>query len=219
MVVFSMIQYPNTPAKDLLALAGEAGAAGIEWDDIVHLHAGHTQEATSAYWDAVRANLTPVSLLSHYTLGSKRDIQELFMPVMDCAFALHALSVRILPTPVPSEKGTYAIFNAAAQELRTICDMANVFDMEIQIICQPGTLTDTPEGVRRLIKMANCRNCTCSWQPDPAISDQDNLKNLQCLKEYLGSVVKNARWKKEYASYVESNLPNIPIILETGRIS
>ena len=219
MVVFSMIQYPNTPAKDLLALAGEAGAVGIEWDDIVHLHAGHTQEATSAYWDAVRANLTPVSLLSHYTLGSKRDIQELFMPVMDCAFALHALSVRILPTPVPSEKGTYAIFNAAAQELRTICDMANVFDMEIQIICQPGTLTDTPEGVRRLIKMANCRNCICSWQPDPAISDQDNLKNLQCLKEYLGSVVKNARWKKEYASYVESNLPNIPIILETGRIS
>ena len=75
MVVFSMIQYPNTPAKDLLALAGEAGAVGIEWDDIVHLHAGHTQEATSAYWDAVRANLTPVSLLSHYTLGSKRDIQ------------------------------------------------------------------------------------------------------------------------------------------------
>lgn len=44
MVVFSMIQYPNTPAKDLLALAGEAGAVGIEWDDIVHLHAGHTQE-------------------------------------------------------------------------------------------------------------------------------------------------------------------------------
>lgn len=219
MVVFSMIQYPNIPTKDLLALAGEAGATGIEWDDVVHLHAGHTQEATGAYWDAVRANLTPASLLSHYALGSKRDIQELFMPVMDCAFALHAQSVRILPTPVPSAEGTYAIFNTSAQELRTICDMANIFDMEIQIICQPGTLTDTPESTRRLIKMANCRNCSCSWQPDPSISDQDNLKNLQSLKDYLGSVVKNARWKKEYGSYMENTLPNIPIILETGRIS
>ena len=29
----------------------------------------------------------------------------------------------------------------------------------------------------------------------------------------------NASWKKEYATYLESTLPNLPILLETGRIS
>ena len=219
MVVFSMLQYPTIPAKELLSLAKEAGASGVDWDDISHLHAGHTHEASSAYWDAVHADLTPVSLLSHYTLGTKRDIQELFMPVMDCAFALHTRVVRISPTPTPPDKAAYAVFSSAAQELRTICDMANIFDMEIHIICRPGTLTDTPESTKRLIKMANCRNCKCSWQPDSALSDQENLKNLQSLREFLGSVVENVSWKKEYTSYLESNLPQIPIILENGRVS
>lgn len=218
MVVFSMVQYPNVPAQDLLPLAKEAGATGIEWDDAAHLHAGHTHEATQAYWDAVHAKLEPVSLASHYTLGNKRDIQELFMPVMDCAFALHASVVRLDPSPTPSSEADYAVFNVAAQELRTICDMANIFDMEIHINCRPGTLTDTPEGVQKLIKMANCRNCKCSWQPDPNVSDQENLKNLQMLKEYLGSAIVNASWKKEYASYLDSTFPQMPLILETGRI-
>ena len=141
------------------------------------------------------------------------------MPVMDCAFALHTRVVRISPTPTPHDKAAYAVFSSAAQELRTICDMANIFDMEIHIICRPGTLTDTPESTKRLIKMANCRNCKCSWQPDSALSDQENLKNLQSLREFLGSVVENVSWKKEYTSYLESNLPQIPIILENGRVS
>ena len=219
MVVFSMIQYPKIPAGELLALAGEAGAAGVEWDDIAHLHAGHTQESSASYWETVRAKLESVSLVSGYELGNKRNIQELFMPVMDCAFALHASVVRIRPTPIPSAEASYGDFNAAAQELRTICDMANVFDMELHVICRPGTLTDTPESTRRPLKMANCRNCKCSWQPNTAISDQDNLMQLQSLKEYLGSAVANASWKKEYGTYLENTLPNVPVILEQGRIS
>lgn len=219
MVVFSMVQYPNVPSADLLLLAKEAGAAGIEWDDMTHLHPGHTHEATQAYWDAVHEKLESVSLTSHYTLGNKRDIQELFMPVMDCAFALHASVVRLNPSSTPSAQADYSVFNVAAQELRTICDMANVFDMEIHVNCRPGTLTDTPEGVQKLIKMANCRNCKCAWQPDPSVSDQENLKNLQLLKEYLGSVIVNTSWKKEYASYLEKSFPNIPLILEAGRMA
>ena len=219
MVVFSMVQYPNISSHNLLALAKEAGAAGIEWDDAAHLHPGHTHEATQAYWDAVQTKLEPVSLVSTYTLGNKRDIQELFMPVIDCAFALHTSVVRLNPFAMPSAEADYSVFNVSAQELRTICDMANVFDMEIHINCRPGTLTDTPEGVQRLIKMANCRNCKCSWRPDPSVSDQENLKNLQLLKEYLGSAVINASWKKEYGTYLENTLPNVPVILEQGRIS
>ncbi len=219
MVVFSMVQYPNVPSADLLLLAKEAGAAGIEWDDVTHLHPGHTHEATQAYWDAVHEKLESVSLTSHYTLGNKRDIQELFMPVMDCAFALHASVVRLNPSSTPSAQADYSVFNVAAQELRTICDMANVFDMEIHVNCRPGTLTDTPEGVQKLIKMANCRNCKCAWQPDPSVSDQENLKNLQLLKEYLGSVIVNTSWKKEYASYLEKSFPQMPLILEAGRMA
>ena len=219
MVVFSMIQYPTISADDLFTLAKEAGTTGMEWDDTVHLHAGRTHEATDAYWQAVRTNLAPVSLVSQYTLGSKRNIQEEFLPVIDCAFALHTSFIRIQPTPIPSAEAKFLTFNAAAQELRTICDLANTFDMEVHVIARPGTLTDTPESIRRLIKMANCRNFKCSWQPDPAVSDQDNLKNLQSLREYLGSVVMNASWKKQYATYLESTLPNLPILLETGRIS
>ncbi len=219
MVVFSTIQYPKIPSKDLFALAKEAEATGIEWDDTAHLQAGHTSEATDAYWNTINEKLTPFSLVSNYTLGDKRNIQELFMPVMDSAFALHASIVRIQPLPVPSANADYNTFNKAAQELRTICDMANIFDMEVQVICRPNSLTDTAQSVCTLLKMANCLNCKCSWQPDPAISDQDNLASLQAVKRFLGSAVITPSWKKEYSSYLENSLPNVPMILETGRIN
>lgn len=139
-------------------------------------------EATS------KAGLHVVSYGSYYRLMDSDDPKRRFEPVLDTALALGAPSIRIWAGRTGSRPSSRRYREQAGMELRLICDFAAEYNIDIALEKHRFTLTDTAISAVELIEAASRPNLSCYWQPNPELSAETNLREIDMLRPYLSNV-------------------------------
>ena len=188
MTGLTSITFRGLTAEHIISLTKQAGLDGIEWGGDVHVPPGRTHTAVDTYWKTEKEGLTVLSYGSYYKLGQNQNPKEAFIPVLDSAIALHAPNIRIWAGTLSPDKAGYEDYKNAAAELRDICDMANIFDVNISLEYHRGTLTENSQSALKLLKLANCRNLYTYWQPNPDITHEQNMQELTEILPYLSNV-------------------------------
>ena len=167
----------------IVQLAAAAGLNGIEWGGDIHVPAGDIQSAVFALQETEKAGLEVLSYGSYYHGLPEED----FSPVLESAKALQAPMIRVWAGTLPFEDCPEETFQQLVLAFQHAADLAKPFGIDISFEYHRGTLTQTKEGALALLKAVNRENVFCYWQPNPDISREEQLSELDAL----GSSVSN----------------------------
>lgn len=167
----------------IVQLAAAAGLDGIEWGGDIHVPAGDIQSAVFALQETEKAGLEVLSYGSYYHGLPEED----FSPVLESAKALQAPIIRVWAGTLPFEDCPEETFQQLVLAFQHAADQAKPFGIDISFEYHRGTLTQTKEGALALLKAVNRENVFCYWQPNPDISREEQLSELDAL----GSSVSN----------------------------
>lgn len=182
MIGMTSVTFRNLSVGEIIALVAQSGLDGIEWGGDVHVPPGDVQTAAQTKEQTEKAGLAVLSYGSYYRLGCGHD----FAAVMDSAIALGAPVIRIWAGEKGSADADDAYYQALAQELRSISMLAAEKGITVALEYHRNTLTDTGESALRLLTMA--QSAKCYWQPNPDISMEDRLAEIQKILQYRSNV-------------------------------
>jgi sugar phosphate isomerase/epimerase len=168
----------------IIALAGEAGIAGVEWGADKHVPAGDLRRASEIAARCRDCGLAVASYGSYIEAG--KDGQD-FSAVLDSAAALGAPNIRVWAGQrgVGSAAASPAQRSAAAEALRMMAARAAASGITLSLEFHPNTLTDTAVSARALIAAVEHANLYSYWQPRPGIALPEALAELAVLGDDL----------------------------------
>lgn len=134
------VTFRKLDAPTVVALAAEAGLAGIEWGSDVHVPSGDTGAAIRTRELCAEAGLKISSYGSYYRADT--GVGE-FEPVVRTAVALGAPSIRIWAGRLGSADASPGHRAAVARSVADAADLAAEHGVSINLEYHPGTLTDT----------------------------------------------------------------------------
>ena len=174
--------------KEIIDLTVKAGLDGIEWGSDIHVPAGDTGMAASVRKQTEGAGLRVLSYGSYYRLMEHSAPEAAFMPYLMSAEALNAPNIRIWPGGISPGKAVEGDYEAAAEELKVICRMADEYGVTVSMEYHRSSLTETPESARKLLEMVNYGNFYTYWQPDPDLSCEENRRAAGMVRDYVSNV-------------------------------
>lgn len=218
------VTFRQKTAEEIIALAKDAGLTGIEWGGDIHVPAGDTETAAEVARKTREAGLEVLSYGSYY----RGDEGEDFAPVLESAKALGAPVIRIWAGRKAFEESSEEEIKALAERIREAAQMAQDEGMDLAFEYHRGTATQTVTGALELLKAVHCCNASCYWQPNPDISKEEQLAEIDALLPFLANIhvfawtgnnVRHplaeggANWM-EYLSHIREGGKNHALILE-----
>ncbi|MEG2120116.1 MAG: TIM barrel protein [Pseudoflavonifractor sp.] len=161
-----------------------AGLRYIEWAGDVHVPPEDLANAYQVGVQTRRAGVEVCSYGSYYRLCRGED----FSPVLDAAQALNAPNIRVWAGDRAPHEADDAYFAQATHELGIICDLAAKGQLSVSLEYHRWTLSQTPEGVLRLLSAVNRPNLFTYWQPNPELTATENVAQLQIVSPHLSSL-------------------------------
>lgn len=180
--VVSVSFRPLSPEEILQGMV-KAGLKYIEWGSDVH--APCTDEARldelvelmkkyditcSSYGGYFRLGVTPIEELPAYLKAAKK---------------LGTNIVRIWAGKAKLEEMTPEWRQMMIEEGRKAAKMAEEEGVIVAMECHRGTMTQTKEYCLELMEGVNSPNFRTYWQPNPDISDEENIAYIRLLKPYI----------------------------------
>ncbi len=222
MTGITSITFRTLEAEDIIAFARRCGLQGIEWGGDIHVPPGDIQRALKTGEQTRAAGLQVFSYGSYYRLGKKMDCR----PVFESARALGTKRVRLWAGSRSSAKITEAERAELNREVQLAADTALSYGLEIGFEYHRNTLTDTKESALALIQDAGRENVYLYWQPNPEISRQERLSEIQLLRRHIKTV--HAFWwtgfdtrhlleegRSEWLEYLKAlDKSDVPLLLE-----
>ncbi len=164
------ITFRDLSADDVVALAAEAGLAGIEWGADRHVPPG--SDAGSVAGRCADAGLACPSY-GTYLFAGRASATE-----VDAACATAAeLGAANLRVWAPDEAG--------AADVADIADQAADRGLTVSLEFHPGTRTETAASTLALLAEADRPNLFTYWQPDPGLSHTDALGEHAAVAGHL----------------------------------
>ncbi|WP_115789823.1 sugar phosphate isomerase/epimerase family protein [Arthrobacter silvisoli] len=161
--------------EDVVALAAEAGLAGIEWGSDVHVP--DADAAARAKGACADAGLRVFSLGSYYRAGTFGD----FGPTLALAAGIGAPRVRIWAGSLEPHEADAGTWDAVVEDTRRIADLAAGQGVELAFEFHNRSLTATVEGTLELLDRVDRPNVGTYWQPAVGVSDAGALDALRSL--------------------------------------
>ena len=181
-------RYDNTLRRRLeaihAALTAEAGLSGVEWGGDVHVPPGDREAARRASQLTHRAGLEVLSYGSYYRCQPGED----FTPVLESALALGAPLIRVWAGTKPWEEASPQEWEALAAQLGQAVDQAAAAGLALGLEYHRGTATQTKEGARALLEAVGRPGLTTYWQPNPDISQEEQLAEIDALLPWISTV-------------------------------
>lgn len=176
----------KTP-EDIIRLCRQAGLKAVEWSENAHVFPGDRDGAEALYQKTTEAGLQVAAYGSYYRLGQQEAerIEEVFMPTLEAAAALHAPLIRVWAGTEESAVVSEAGREALARDARTICELAERKNIKIALEWHKNTLTDTNESAFRFLEEVAHPNLYCLWQPTVALSMEQRAEGLKQLGDRL----------------------------------
>jgi 3-dehydroshikimate dehydratase len=167
---------------EVVALAVEAGLAGIEWGADVHVvdaaSADHARLACAA------AGLKVLSLGSYYRAGDFGD----FDGVVSLAVRVGAPRVRIWAGTLEPDDADQQLWEEVVADTRRIAATAAEHGLQLAFEYHGGTLTSTLQSTVELIDRVGLPNVGTYWQPAVGLSDEEALDSLHQLIGHVAGV-------------------------------
>ena len=164
------ITFRDLSADDVVALAAEAGLAGIEWGADRHVPPG--SDAGSVAGRCADAGLACPSY-GTYLFAGRASATEVDAA---CATAVE-LGATNLRVWAPDEAG--------AADVADIADQAADRGLTVSLEFHPGTRTETAASTLALLAEADRPNLFTYWQPDPGLSHTDALGEHAAVAGHL----------------------------------
>lgn len=178
------VTFRKKSVDEIIELARRAQLDGIEWGGDIHVPAGDLQSAAQTAEKMRTAGLSVFSYGSYF-YGDKG---ESFSPVLSSAKTLGAPVIRIWAGRQPWENCSKEEISSRVSTFQQAADMAAKEQLSIAFEYHRNTFTQTKEGAFALLKAVNRPNVLCYWQPNPTISQEEQLAEIDLLSPYLSNV-------------------------------
>ncbi|MDR0451047.1 MAG: sugar phosphate isomerase/epimerase [Treponema sp.] len=184
MIGLTSVTFRSLSPERILDLAKRAGLDGIEWGGDVHAPPGDTALAERIGKLSGEAGLAVFSYGSYYRLLRG----DSFEPVLETALALNAPLIRVWAGEIPSAEADGPYYERAAAELKELCRKASLRNVGVALEYHRGTLTDTCEGAREILRRAGAGNLSAYWQPNPDLPLEEHCREIVTLLPSLSQV-------------------------------
>lgn len=178
------VTFRQKSPEEIIALAKEAGLTGIEWGGDIHVPAGDTKTASGIGRKTREAGLAVLSYGSYYRGDEGEDVA----PVLASAKALGAPVIRIWAGRKPLEESSPEEVKALAGRIREAAEMAQEEGMDLALEYHRGTATQTVSGALELLKEIRACNVSCYWQPNPELTKEEHLAEIDALLPFLSNI-------------------------------
>ncbi|MEZ5906316.1 MAG: TIM barrel protein [Geminicoccaceae bacterium] len=159
------VTFRSIDAEQVIALAVEAGARGIEWCSTVHVPPGHLATAMRI---AAQCRDAGLDLPSYGTyLPARTTSSRTLGAALDTAAALGAPNVRVWAGRQGSGVAGEADRARVADAIRAYAALAAASGITLSIEYHRATLTDTLTSTLDLLRRIDHPNCYAYWQPEP----------------------------------------------------
>ena len=176
------VTFREKSLEELVDLAAQAGLDCIEWGGDFHVPPGEEAIARRA------AALTWERGLQVSSYGSYYRGRGEFAPVLASALALKAPVIRVWAGEQPWEACSWEERQRLGQAFRQAGEQAAQAGVDLAFEYHRGTATQTLRGARELLELVDLPNVGCYWQPNPDISQQERLRELEGLGRWLKHV-------------------------------
>jgi sugar phosphate isomerase/epimerase len=182
MTGLTSITFRQLDVEQIIALAKTAGVDGIEWGGDIHVPPNETgpwvREKTA------EAGLAVLSYGSYFRLCAGGD----FAPVLAAAASLGAPLIRVWAGDRGSAAAEDDYYRRAAEDLRDICSRSADQGIKIGLEYHRKTLTDTAESAEKLLSLANMKNLSVYWQPNPDLPLSDHGREIRRLLPWISQI-------------------------------
>lgn len=177
------VTFRKKQAEEIIELVQQAGLDGIEWGGDIHVPVGDIQRAAEIGGKTRRAGLRVLSYGSYF-----RGQGENFAPVLATAKALGAPMIRIWAGKKSFEESSPEEFQNLAAQIHEAAETAKQENICIAAEYHRNTATQTKEGAYELLRAVNSSNFKLYWQPNPDISMQEQLAEIDVLLPWLKTI-------------------------------
>lgn len=178
------VTFRKKTIDEIVGLAQKARLDGIEWGGDIHVPAGDIKAAQHAAKATAGAGLSVLSYGSYF----HGDEGEDFAPVLESAKALGAPMIRIWAGRFPYEECSPEEFSRCVKAFQNAAGLAAKEGIAIGFEYHRGTLTQTHAGAAALLDAISRENVSCYWQPNPDISLEEQLVEIDTLLPRLSTV-------------------------------
>lgn len=181
------VTFRKLGAEQVIALAVEAGARGIEWCATVHVPPGYLATAMRI---AAQCRDAGIDLPSYgaYVRAGADDEQQDMGAALDTAAALGAPNIRVWAGRQGSGAAMEADRARVADAIRAYAALAAASDIALSVEYHRATLTDTLASTLALLRQVDHPNCFAYWQPEPGTSLESAAAELRALGSDLSHV-------------------------------
>lgn len=185
------ISFRQLTADEIIALTVKAGLDGIEWGGDVHIPPASPKLAALVAEKTRAAGLKVLSYGSYW----RCDDPAAFDGILESAKALGAPIIRVWAGSKTIDEITGGEFDSILLNVRTAAEKAAACGIGIAFEYHRGTLTQTKEGAVWLLEHLPMENVTTYWQPNPDITFEEQLQEIDDVKDRL-SYLHVFAWEK-----------------------
>lgn len=183
---FCSVTFRNLSIDEVIKIALDSGADGIEWGGDVHVPDVETAE--DVYKKMESCGLKCLSYGSYYHCDG--DLAEMER-IAAIAKALHTKNIRVWAGEKSPDSTNAEERKAIVKNLVAFCKIAAQNGINISLEYHRVTLTENIGSALALIEETACDNLKCQWQINPDISFDENfeeIKQLCTVKDHLGNI-------------------------------
>ncbi len=183
---FTTITFRKKTIDENIEIAKKANVCGIEWGGDVHVLPGDVQTAASVALKMKKNNLVTLSYGSYYK--TEYETADGFIPVIESARVLGAPIIRVWAGSKGPKTADEAQFNRVVKNAQAIADEAAKYGLTVAFEYHRNTLTENVESAMKLLKAIDRPNFKTYWQPNPDITIEDNIRELDTIKDYVVTI-------------------------------
>ena len=186
MIGLTSITFRGLTPQEIIDLAVRSGLDGIEWGSDVHVTSGQPELAAEVACACAEAGLKVTSYGSYFKAGKAEDPSDEIEALLVSAKALGAPVIRVWA----GEQGPFTADadyrKRVENSLRMFVDRAAEEGIRIATEYHRNTLTENADSALQLLEAVP--GLMTYWQPNPDISEAENLSELGRMLPYLMNI-------------------------------
>lgn len=180
------VSFRSLSPKEVVDLAAEAGLELLEWGGDIHVPPTDPENARQVAVWTKEAGLTTAAYGSYYRLGTNKEPEKAFAPILETAIVLNAPVIRIWGGTKGSADLDETERVQLAKEGRLLVKMAAEKGIRIALECHADTLTDHMDSTLRYLQ--EVPGMTMYWQPNQFYREEYNRRAAAALAPYTTNV-------------------------------
>ena len=186
MIGLTSITFRGMTPYAIMNLSVDAQLEGIEWGSDVHVRPGQLQLAQKLAEACREKGLAVTSYGSYFKAGAAGNTFAEIRDYVATATALGAPVIRVWAGEKAPKDAEPEYRRLVEDELRTFVDIAADAGIRVATEYHRGTLTENAESAVQLLTAVP--GLMTYWQPNPDITEYENLAELQRVLPYLSNV-------------------------------